>query len=132
MNIVEWRKLGEALERDADQSDPFGGNHEVLVAAARRDYDRYQECGECGGGGVRGTFSHVDQGTGEHLGNQDIPCPSCGGTGLQPNQARLEAGLSEIPIHYDDEWAQDIYSHEERMEFFAAAIRAFDKETDSE
>jgi len=118
MNIYEHRKLGEALR----QWDELGWDDTVVFAAARLTYDRWQECGECEGSRVRhndGWIRHPEQN----------PCPSCGGTGLRPNQARLEAGLAEIPIHYDDEWAQDIYSHEERMEFFAAAVRAFDKET---
>lgn len=41
-------------------------------------------CNQCEGSGVLGHYSHVDPATGEHLGDQDIPCPTCQGTGLKP------------------------------------------------
>jgi len=47
------------------------------------------ECPTCGGSGIRGQYEHVDSGTGEHLGNQPIPCPDCA-NGRQPSPEVLE------------------------------------------
>lgn len=84
--IVEWRKLGEALE----QNERFGGNDQIILAAARRDYDRYQECGNpsCDGGFFTDRWAASER---EWLeGTHERPCPSCGGSGLKPNQAFQE------------------------------------------
>lgn len=40
-----------------------------------------EKCTACWGSGVIGVFVHTDSGTGEHLGDQDIPCDTCEGTG---------------------------------------------------
>jgi len=87
MNIHDHRKLGEALRAwEQEWSTYF---EEIFYNAARQTYDRYQECGECEDGQIN---------SGRPPANlpefQDkYPCPSCGGSGLQPNQARLKAVL---------------------------------------
>jgi DnaJ-class molecular chaperone len=41
------------------------------------------ECEECGGTGTAGVHRHTNYNTGEHLGDEPIPCPSCDGLGWQ-------------------------------------------------
>jgi hypothetical protein len=137
MNIQGWRKLGEALERTATWWRP---DSVVLRDAARRDYDRYQICGEC-----KGTGDIEVQDTGHF----PWTCPSCGGSGLLPRQARLEAEIvAAAQPYYDrlttkdaiqiakeriEEWNYNAdphgYCHDRSvlLRLTEAAVRAFDK-----
>lgn len=131
MNIVEWRKLGEALEWwDKAQQDgsPNSEKWTVVLAAARLTYDRYQECDnpECDEGRI---WEYQDNSTAD----QWYDCPSCGGSGLQPNQARImewckkhdyprlgtQTGSCEFGAGLD-----------EPCDLFIVEVRAFDKEAE--
>lgn len=59
-------------------------------------------CDQCGGTSYLGEFEHVDPYTGEHLGNELIPCPRCA------DMPKLPFVLTPIdePSDWDDpEWA---------------------------
>ncbi len=56
---------------------PYG---KVLMEAARLWLE--QTCPNCNGTGIRGHYEHTDEETGEHLGNQDIPCSVCSGAAM--------------------------------------------------
>jgi hypothetical protein len=123
--IVEWRKLGEALERfEVASPETIEGQEGTFIAPLTLDdalavfegasltYDRYQECDnpECDEGRI---WEYQDNSTAD----QWYDCPSCGGSGLQPNQARLEAARN-----VDGGMLVDM----------VAAVRAFDKEKTDE
>jgi hypothetical protein len=82
------------------------------MAAARLTYDRWQECDnpECDEGRI---WEYQDNSTAD----QWYDCPSCGGSGVLPNQARLEAARN-----VDGGMLVDM----------VAAVRAFDKEKTDE
>ncbi len=64
---------------------------EAIVNAARWFVSVYETCPTCHGSGIRGVYQHIDQGTGEHLGDQEIPCPDCV-RGVRPTQQATERG----------------------------------------
>lgn len=111
MNIAEWRELGEALpviarllQETVSGCDEFNDGSLVL-AAARLTYDRYQECETCSMSSWK-----------------DGECPSCGGSGLQPNQKGRHCDLCLHVLARED----PDFDMEKGLD---AAVRAFDKET---
>jgi hypothetical protein len=116
MNIQEYRKLGEALERlKGILMLAVGDDLDIVFAAARLTYDRYQECGEC-----EGTGDQVESVPVGHFVHR--PCPSCGGLGLQPNQARFKAAAKAVAEAYEGTMFP------QSRDMFLAGVRAFDKE----
>jgi hypothetical protein len=105
-------ELKEALKISGED---WLSDHEIVIYNAARHWAiSTVVCPTCGGSGIRGHYEHVDSGTGEHLGNQPIPCPDCA-SGRQPNpevRDRMGAALYQ-ENHYSPglEWEglDDIY-----------------------
>jgi hypothetical protein len=53
-------------------------------------------CGTCGGSGIRGTYQHVNQATGEHMGDEPIPCEPCAGSGVVIPDRIIEAAAKAL------------------------------------
>jgi hypothetical protein len=131
MTVEKWRHLREALERAEGLLDMLAdiGSHaelevvDTVVAAARRDLDRWQECdgfncvdGQVGPPECKDAHAHD-------------PCPDCGGSGVLPNQARLGAVFDAV--HWVT-WIEEKIDIKDAvtMRIAEAAVRAFDKETE--
>jgi hypothetical protein len=133
MSITEWRKLGEALPKVAYLC--IGQEDEAVDAvyyAARRDHDRWQICDNprCDVGWMGHTLDCVGGyiGVTEVVGHDDcMPCPSCGGSGLLPNQERLEQAADVF-----GEWLYRMHgtiSSCDHHDETAQVVRAFDQNT---
>lgn len=132
MNITEYRALQEALDfykkNWSDVGLPTGGHIAPVLAAARRDLDRWQECGTCGGTGVLcgHTFAEALD---IPEGDEDLcpTCDVCGGSGLLPNQTRMGAVFDAV--HWVT-WIEEKIDIKDAVtsRIGLAAVRAFDKE----
>jgi hypothetical protein len=141
MNIREHRELGEALKHFAfglplvaEQKGAGVPNYVqdalTVINAARLTYDRYQEC-DCDDGKVMQPHDH------EANCWEECVCgavyeihPSCGGSGLQPNQARRRQAAIDLIDATPDEWDREPdWLQRNTLESVDIVVRAFDKET---